>query len=129
LGRYSRTIDKQTGEINEAFNCDIPYQPNITKDDVQLLYEKNLIEYGFKWSPVKRYYKKLQGLANNNWGLQVRMNARSEEFFVAPQSFALLITFRDPSGGDVYGDLMKVINRPVVELSVEERIRTTLGIF
>ncbi|MGE5398080.1 MAG: S8 family peptidase, partial [Chitinophagales bacterium] len=128
LGRYSQKIDKDTGEIKEVFNAEIPHLPQIKARETKDLFERRLIEYGFKWSPVKRYYKKLNGIENKRWGLQVRMHVRSEETGVLAQSFALVISFRDPTGGDVYGDLRKTINRPSMELSIEERIKAALGV-
>lgn len=128
LGRFSHEVDEETGEVKERFNSEVPYQPLRKKGELEQLYERKLVEFGFKWSPVKRYYKHLKGMKYKPWGLEVTMNARAEEQTVSPQSFALLISFHDPKGGDVHGELMKIIDRPRVELEVEERVRTILGL-
>jgi hypothetical protein len=128
LGRFSHEVDEETGEVKERFNSEVPYQPLRKKGELEQLYERKLVEFGFKWSPVKRYYKHLRGMEYKPWGLEVTMNARAEEQTVSPQSFALLISFHDPKGGDVHGELMKIIDRPRVELEVEERVRTILGL-
>ncbi|MDD3269500.1 MAG: S8 family peptidase [Syntrophomonadaceae bacterium] len=128
LGRFHQKLDKKSGEIKESFESDVPYQPVRKKGDYEQLFERNLIEFGFKWSPVKRYYKHLQGMEYKPWGLRVTMNVRAEELTINPQAFALMISYHDPQGGDVHGDLLKIIERPRIEMEVEERVRTRLGI-
>lgn len=71
-------------------------------------YEKARVENGFKWSPVKSYYRKIskQGiLAEEGWKIRIDMTPRSG-MMVAPQEFVLIVTIKDPYGNDIYTEMV-----------------------
>ncbi len=48
----------------------VPPEPK----DVSRMYERQLIEHGFKWSPVKVYRKKMQCIRGDEWRLKVSVH-------------------------------------------------------
>lgn len=51
-----------------------------TPDDISERYEAAQIEHGFKWSPVKAYYKKFpRGVGVDTWRLKMKVMRRAEE--------------------------------------------------
>lgn len=71
-------------------------------------YEKARVENGFKWSPIKSYYRKIsnQGIqAEDGWKIRIDMSPRNG-MFVPPQEFVLIVTISDPRGNDIYTELV-----------------------
>ena len=102
----------------------IPPEPK----DVNLLYEKNLVEHGFKWSPVKVYRRRIaHGVNGDEWRLMVSVHHRAEFNSAAPQRMTLLITMRDPEEQrPVYDEVvtaMKQAGWASVDLAVKNQIR------
>lgn len=65
-------------------------------------YEKSRVENGFKWSPIKSYYRKIssKGIkAGENWKICINLTHRNG-LVVTAQEFALIITIRDAQGHD-----------------------------
>lgn len=69
-------------------------------------YEKARVENGFKWSPIKSYYRKIkQGISmGDGWKVRIDLNARNETN-IPEQEFVLVITIRDPGRNDIYTEV------------------------
>lgn len=99
--------------------------------DKSELYEKYLIENGFKWSPIKVYRKKYpQGTQGNTWRLKIDVQRRAEQDPLEfPQRAVLLITLRSLTGQkDIYSKAIAEIDSLGWEsddiiISNEERIQ------
>lgn len=70
-------------------------------------YEKERVENGFKWSPIKSYYRKIsRGIQiGDGWKIRIDMNQRNE-VSVSYQEFVLIVTIRDPGGNDIYSEVV-----------------------
>ncbi len=71
-------------------------------------YEKTRVENGFKWSPIKSYYRKIsnQGIKEEKgWKIRIDMSPRNG-MIVPPQEFVLIVTIRDPQGNDIYTEMV-----------------------
>jgi hypothetical protein len=86
----------------------VPY-PKDYKD----LFEKNQIQHGFKWSPVKVYRKSFSHIdPRDMWRISMDMSKRKPEFEVTNQPVALIVTIRDPEGKQpVYDEVVAMMNR------------------
>lgn len=77
------------------------------------LYEKAMVEHGFKWSPVKVYHGRFpRGKAGRNFRLQLELLRRAGEAAQPdPQRATVLISFRgiDP-GQPVYADGVRALH-------------------
>ncbi len=104
----------------------IPPEPQ----DISRLYERYLIEHGFKWSPVKVYRRSMRRLKGKDWRLKITVNHRSGFYTARRQPLALVITIMDPNKeGRVYDEVVRNMNRlgwSTVDLQVQERIRSQL---
>jgi len=91
---------EQDGKID--FKGQVPVEKNWDGK-----FEKAQVENGFKWSPVKSYYRKLsKGVRiGDGWKIRVDMNARNN-LSVAPQDFVLIVTIKDPNGNDIYTEVV-----------------------
>ena len=91
------------------------------------MYERQLIEHGFKWSPVKVYRRMMQRVKGDEWRLKVSMHHRSGYTTIDPQEFALIVTMRDPNQqAPVYDEVvhqMQQIGWVTQDLQVHERVR------
>ncbi len=76
-------------------------------------YEKDLVENGYKWSPLKLYHHKFsRGPVGHDWRLTLKLLHRAEHKVVEFQEAMLLITMRSPvPGARVYDDLVAEMNR------------------
>jgi serine protease AprX len=106
----------------------IPLDPS--PSDLTKLYERNLVEYGFKWSPVKVYRKRLERTSGQRWQIQMRLLHRAGLAVADPQSVALIVTLFDPKHmKPVYNDVVTAMARSgwvTQDLRVDERIRAQL---
>jgi serine protease AprX len=78
--------------------------------DKSELYEKALVENGFKWSPVKVYKKRFpKGIKGVDWRLKMDVMRRAEESVLEhPQRAVLIITMRSFDEGDnVYREAVR----------------------
>jgi len=58
-------------------------------------YERDLVQHGFKWSPLKLYYRKFEDFpANQEWRLTFDLFNRAESALVEYQDVFLFITIR-----------------------------------
>lgn len=106
---YCRTnIDVSFGTYSILPNGDIDYKGQVpleAKWDEK--FESARVENGFKWSPIKSYYRKIsKGIkVGSGWKLRVDLTARNG-MYVPPQEFTLLITIRDSQGNDIYTEVV-----------------------
>lgn len=106
---YCRTnIDVSFGTYSYLQNGKIDYNGQVpleTKWDEK--FEVARVEHGFKWSPIKSYYRKLKNgikLADG-WKLRIDMTARNG-IYVPSQEFVLIVTIKDPNGNDIYSEIV-----------------------
>jgi len=102
----------------------VPAEPR----DMKGMYERELIEHGFKWSPVKVYRRNMpRGIQGNDWRLLVTAHNRADYASTEPQPIALIITLIGPSDGSpVYDQTVTLMHRfgwGALDLQVRERVR------
>jgi serine protease AprX len=101
----------------------IPPEPK----DYTRLFEKHLVEHGFKWSPVKVFRERLEKAGGSRWRLMMKLLYRSETDLLRPQRVALVVTMFDPERRrPVYDDVaraMAVSGWVTQDLRIDERIR------
>lgn len=70
-------------------------------------YEQARVENGFKWSPVKSYYREIKrGVqVGDGWKVRLDMTPRNEAN-IPEQDFVLIVTIRDPEGNDIYTEIV-----------------------
>jgi len=87
----------------------VPAEPR----DLSLLYERHLIEHGFKWSPVKVYRRRIsRGVRGDVWRLKVSVHHRSGFMPSEAQSVALLVTMIDHRNrGPVYDETVNLMSQ------------------
>jgi hypothetical protein len=101
----------------------IPPEP----EDIRELYERQLIEHGFKWSPVKVYRRSMRGLSGRNWRLRIELLSRSGFLPTETQRVSLVVTLLDPEKkAPVYDEVVRLMQRQgwvTTDLEVQARIR------
>lgn len=90
-------------------------------------FEKTQVEHGFKWSPIKSYYKNLMNgrKVEDGWRVRVGFSQRNEAF-ASEQEFVLIVTIRDPNGSDIYTEVVNGLRDQyyvVNNLEVKQQIR------
>lgn len=117
LGTYS--ADVETGEIK--YTGRVPLEKNWSDK-----YEKQQVEFGFKWNPIKSYHgKHIRGVSGDGWKLRIDCHGRSNYSFVE-QDVILIIEISDPDGGDIYSEIMSELDIKAFshnELSIMNRTR------
>lgn len=71
-------------------------------------FEQSRVENGFKWSPIKSYYRKISNTgikAGESWKIRIDMNPRNG-LTVLAQEFVLIVTIKDPLGHDIYSEVV-----------------------
>ena len=119
LGTYDQGADGKREHRKK-----IPPEPK----DLGHLYERYLVEHGFKWSPVKVYRRHMKrGIIGKDWRLKVTVNHRSGFASSNPQEFALIVTILDPDREEpVYDEVvaqMQNLGWVTNDLQINERIR------
>src|SRR3984893_19111095 len=87
LGTYDPDKDGERHQKKQ-----IPEDPKLTGS----AYEKDLVEHGFKWSPVKVYRREMSRVQGQTWRLALAAEHRSGLATIEPQRAALIITVSDP---------------------------------
>lgn len=92
-------------------------------------YERDLVEHGFKWSPVKVYRREMvKGVKGKSWRLDLSVHHRSGHTPKAAHRAALVITVSDPAKkAPVYNEMVASMNNlgwAVTDLQVRSRVRT-----
>jgi serine protease AprX len=90
--------------------------------------EKDLIEKGMKWSPIKLYYRNFKKTrSSKNWRLVLRMLHRSGFAQSVPQGITLIMTIRDPNNqAFVYDSLIREMTRlnwKIHNLQIRSRVK------
>ena len=91
-------------------------------------YEQARVENGFKWSPIKSYYRKIsnQGIKEEEgWKIRIDMSPRNG-MIVPPQEFVLIVTIRDPQGNDIYTEMVNGLREQgyvTNNLEIKQQIR------
>ncbi len=69
-------------------------------------YEESRVKHGFKWSPIKSYYRKFsKGIdVADGWKVRLDMTARNDAI-INEQEFVLILTVKDSEGNDIYTEL------------------------
>ena len=118
LGTYDPGPDGKPAHSKE-----IPLQPK----DYNTLYEKHVIEHGFKWSPVKVYRRSLQRAEGSRWRLVMDLLYRDDTEERQPQRVALVVTmFHRDRNKPVYNDVvtaMRNVGWVTEDLRIDERLR------
>ncbi|MGC3971678.1 MAG: hypothetical protein QM775_31335 [Pirellulales bacterium] len=76
-------------------------------------YEQDLIKEGFKWSPVKAYYRRCTKLDPSlQWEFRAEVSKRANHGSPIDQDVCVLITIRDPLGqANVYDEMVRSMNQ------------------
>lgn len=103
----------------------IPCEPR----DISKLYEKHLVEHGFKWSPVKVYREDFpRGTEGDHWRVVVSAEDRKGAFSPESTPLALIVTIRDPERQlPVYDQVVARMAQSgwvTQDLRVSDRVRT-----
>lgn len=89
-------------------------------------FEAARVENGFKWSPIKSYYRKLKNgiqLADG-WKLRIDLTARNG-IYVPSQEFVLIVTIKDLNGNDIYSEIATGLReRGYITNNLETRYQT-----
>ena len=120
LGTYDIGTDGREHQIKR-----VPEDPKL----VGKAFEKDLVEFGFKWSPVKVYRREMsKGIHGQRWRLDLSVEHRSGHVTTAAQKAALVITVSDPlKKAPVYNDMVVHMSRlgwSASDLQVRTRLRT-----
>lgn len=70
-------------------------------------FEQARVENGFKWSPIKSYYRKIDRGINvgDGWKIRIDMTPRNE-VVASPQEFVLILTIKDSQEHDIYSEMI-----------------------
>ncbi len=70
-------------------------------------FEQARIENGFKWSPIKSYYRRIKnGIAlSDGWKIRIDMTPRNGLIATA-QEFVLIVTLKAAEGTDIYSEVV-----------------------
>lgn len=107
---YCRTnIDVSFGIYKYGADGEINYKGQVPLEDAwDAKFERSRVENGFKWSPVKSYYRRISNKGLNmgeGWKIRIDMNPRNG-LADLPQDFVLILTIRDPNGNDIYSEVI-----------------------
>ena len=101
---------------------------SLMPDNKSLLWERNQIANGFKWSPIKVYYKSIRGTKGDNWRLRIKPTNRRGYYQTEPQDAILIMSLIDPNKEKpVYTEVSRnIINLGwrTRDIIIQERIRT-----
>ncbi|MFQ7001556.1 MAG: S8 family peptidase, partial [Clostridium sp.] len=69
--------------------------------------EEYRVKNGFKWSPIKSYYRNFKkGISvEDGWKIRIDMRPRNG-LEVSSQEFVLIVTIKDPNGNDIYSEII-----------------------
>ena len=135
---YNPSLDERHGREYCRTNIDVSFGIYKNLEDGKIDYkgcvpmesswdekfEKSRVEHGFKWNPIKSYYRKIsKGIdAGDGWKLRIDMYPRNN-FPVHSQEFVLIITIKDPEGKyDIYSEVVNGLReRGYVTVNLETR--------
>ncbi|NBJ71687.1 MULTISPECIES: S8 family serine peptidase [Clostridia] len=117
---YSPVLDQRYGSEYCRTNIDVSFGTYVQDDgkidfkgQVPLesawdeKFEKSRVENGFKWSPVKSYYRNIsRGIkVKDGWKIRIDMTPRSD-IIAHEQEFVLIITIKDSFNHDIYSEVV-----------------------
>lgn len=100
---YSRVnLTASFGRKKGTYSTDVPLESRWSTG-----YEIEQVENGFKWAPLKSYYRKMKGIEEaDEWKVRIDMIQRNEEN-ILEQEFVLIITLRTSDDEiDLYSDMI-----------------------
>lgn len=102
------TCDIDDGSITAYKRRIVPYP-----EDYEDLFEKNQIQHGYKWSPVKVYRCRMARIQSPDaWRIGLSMQTRSQSVDVPAQKAVLVATIADPEAKrPVYDEVMALLNQ------------------
>ena len=119
------TVTKNKKDGKPQYTGEVPPFP----DGITEGMEQTLVEFGYKWSPLKFYYRKFdRGPADKEWRLSLDLLNRAGEMFLE-QDAILVVTIRDPdreSKKGVYNELtrrMDMLRWDANDLHIKSRSR------
>jgi serine protease AprX len=91
-------------------------------------YEKDLVEHGFKWSPIKVYRREMvKGVRGETWRLDLSVHHRSGQPATDSQNAVLIITVADPQKmAPVYDEIVVQVNNlgwAATDLQIKSRLK------
>ena len=121
-----------TYDPNEAGKREQSGKVPLVPKTIGKMYEKHLVENGFKWSPVKVYQQKFpRGVAGTDWRLSLKVHHRDGYIAGAPVPVALLVTIRDFSQAnngvnEEVANLIRTLKWDTTDLQTQEsqQVRT-----
>lgn len=118
LGTYDLEDDGKQHQHKQ-----VPEDPKLSGSQ----YEKDLVEHGFKWSPVKVYRREMSRVQGQTWRLTLSAEHRSGNATTEPQRAALILTVSDPlKKAPVYDEMVVQMNQlgwTANDLQVKGRVR------
>jgi serine protease AprX len=118
LGTYDTEDDGKQHQHKQ-----VPEDPKLSGS----AYEKDLVEHGFKWSPVKVYRREMSRVQGQTWRLTLSSEHRSGNATINPQRAALIVTVSDPlKKAPVYDEMVVQMNNlgwTANDLQVRPRVR------
>lgn len=125
MGSYDQPDEHNA---KREFKSVVPVAPK----DYKMLYEKQQIEHGFKWSPVKAYYARFpKGKAVETWRLKMKVTKRVEQDLPdQPQRACLLLTLRS-FGKDqpIYNESIRaMVQSGWVSHSIDQHVNVEVGV-
>ena len=125
---YCRTnIDVSFGTYQNLQNGKIEYKGQVPLEKKwDEKFENSRVENGFKWSPIKSYYRKISKGINvgDGWKLRVDMTARNG-LQIMSQDFVLIVTIKDPEENDIYTEIVQELkDRGYNTNNLETRFQT-----
>lgn len=118
---YDSILDEKFGQEYCRVNIDASFGTFKTKSDGELdykgqvplectwdeKYEQVRVENGFKWSPIKSYYRKIKNgiQISDGWKIRLDMTTRNE-ITVPEQEFVLIVTIKDSEENDIYTEIV-----------------------
>lgn len=101
FGTYSYIDDGKDG-VKIDYKGQVPIE---SKWDEK--FEAARVEHGFKWSPIKSYYRNLsRGISlKDGWKLRVDLTPRNG-LYVPSQEFVLIVTIKDLNKNDIYSEII-----------------------
>lgn len=119
LGTYDSDKDG-----NRRQKKQVPEDPRLAGS----AYEQDLVEHGFKWSPVKVYRREMiRGVRGEMWRLDLYVTHRAGHSSIDAERAVLLITVSDPEKkAPVYDQMVVQMNKlgwAATDLQIRPRIR------
>jgi serine protease AprX len=104
LGTYDPGTDGKRHQKKQ-----VPEDPKLTGS----AYEKDLVEHGFKWSPVKVYRREMvRGVRGKTWRLDLSVHHRANHISSDSERAVLVITVSDPQRkAAVYNEMVVQMNK------------------